>query len=254
LRKWVYRPFFLPIHEKQINSRGLPLNKAKFSKEAEVLAKKFFGLSLLFNSLLTVAYGASVFVHFNGFFPGWQLFYPFVLYGFLFWMVAIAGTLNIAPSAFLSRKLKTGRFLFHHFVYGFFVIIIAYVYVVAFTGINPLTLFTVYETDVPINVSRFFVIIGLTLFIDDLPDVHASVESTLNQLKQKAHGFSHLLTITHFLAGIITLYVALAISIAMWQHQEWATLQNFILTGNILVTGIVSFVFIKKRVWFKIGN
>ena len=66
------------------------------------------------------------------------------------------------------------------------VLIFSLVYVVVFTPVSLFNIFLVNNTSVAVNAGRFFILGGLTLVLDDLPDVHTRVESVLNWLKAKA--------------------------------------------------------------------
>ena len=135
------------------------------------LRKKNISLALIFNSLITLACVAGILVGFYRAFPYWQPFSPYLIDGNLFWLIIVAALVNISPSASIGRALHTGRFLFHHYVYGFFVLLSSSVFVVAFTSVSLLSLFLVDTTNTAINVGRFFVLAGLTLLLDDPPDV-----------------------------------------------------------------------------------
>ena len=66
------------------------------------------------------------------------------------------------------------------------VLVCAVIYIVFFTPISLLTIFLVNDTSVQVNVGRFFILGGLTLVLDDLPDVHTKLDLGLNWLKNAA--------------------------------------------------------------------
>ena len=182
---------------------------------AWVLGKKLFSLSLLFNGLLTIAAVTSILGGFYWFFDNWRPFYPYLVDGNLFLVVIAAAAINIFPSAKLGRALKTGRFLFHHYFYGFLVLLCSIVYVVAFTPVSLLTIFVTDNTSIAVNVGRFFILGGSTLILDDLPDVSRRVESALNSLKLKAHGAGKIILGFQLLTGVVSLYVFIAVVLAV---------------------------------------
>ncbi|NLB75121.1 MAG: hypothetical protein GX799_01465, partial [Crenarchaeota archaeon] len=145
-----------------------------------ILCKKIFSLSLVFNALLTIACAVGIITGFYWTYPDWQPFHPYLADGNLFWVVIAAAAINIFPSALLGRKLHTGRFLFHHYFYGFLVLISASLYVIAFTPVSLNAIFLVNNTSLNVNMGRFFLLGGLTLLLDDLPDVSKRVERSLN--------------------------------------------------------------------------
>ena len=216
---------------------------------AWIICKKIFSLALVFNALLTIACAAGIIAGFYWFFPDWQPFYPYLYSGVVFWVVIAAAAINVFPSALLGRKLHTGRFLFHHYFYGFLVLVCASLYVVTFTPVPLGTIFLVNNTSMEVNMGRFFLLGGLTLVLDDLPDVSRRFESGLNWLKAKALKGPRLLIVSQAVTGAVSLYLFAAILLAMLNVPEWVTLANVILLLTVLITSITSFVFVRKRVW-----
>jgi hypothetical protein len=216
---------------------------------AWILCKKMFSLALVFNALLTIACAAGIIAGFYWFFPDWQPFYPYLYSGIVFWVVIAAAAINVFPSALVGRKLHTGRFLFHHYFYGFLVLVCASLYVITFTSVPLGTIFLVNNTSMEVNTGRFFLLGGLTLVLDDLPDVSRRLESGLNWLKAKVLKGPRLLIATQAITGAVSLYLSVAILLAMMNVPEWVTIANFILLFTVLVTSITSFVFVRKRIW-----
>lgn len=216
-----------------------------------ILCKKTFSLSLIFNALLTIACSVGIIAGFYWFFQDWQPFYPYLINGNVFWFVIAAAVINVFPSAMLGRKLKTGRFLFHHYFYGFLVLAFASLYVIAFTPVSLHTIFLVNNTSVAVNAGRFLLLGGLTLVLDDLPDVSKRVESSLNWLKERVLKRRRFMIAAQALTGAASLYLFAALTIAMLRVPEWVTLANCILLFTVLITGITSFIFVKRRVWHK---
>src|ERR1035437_4134343 len=136
-----------------------------------VILKKTFSLALIFNALITVACVAGIVFGYYMAYPYWQPYAPWLLNGNLFWLALAAGLINIFPSASIGRSLHTGRFLFHHYVYGFFILLVTSVFVIEFTPIPLLSLFLVESSSIAVNAGRVFFLAGLALFLDDLPDV-----------------------------------------------------------------------------------
>ena len=216
---------------------------------AWILSKKIFSLALVFNALLTIACAAGIIAGFYWFFPDWQPFYPYLYSGIVFWVVIAAAAINVFPSALVGRKLHTGRFLFHHYFYGFLVLVCASLYVITFTSVPLGTIFLVNNTSMEVNTGRFFLLGGLTLVLDDLPDVSRRIESGLNKIKAKALKGPRLLIAAQAVTGAVSFYLFAAILYAMMNVSEWVTLANFILLFTVLVTSITSFVFVRKRIW-----
>jgi len=219
-----------------------------------VLCKKIFSVSLVFNSLLTVGCAVGILGCFYWFFNDWQPFYPYLINGNLFWIVIAAAVINIFPSASIGRALHTRRLLFHHYFYGFLVLLFSAIYVIIFTPVSLLTIFFVNNTSIAVNVGRFFILGGGALLLDDLPDVHEKVELALNWLKAKAGQRGKIISVLQLLTGTISFYLFVAILLAMFQNPHWVTVANFLLISTILITSVTSFIFVKRRVWLRIAD
>jgi hypothetical protein len=102
---------------------------------------------------------------------------------------------------------------------------------------------------VEVNIGRFFFLGGLALLLDDLPDVSMRIEGHLNWLKDKARQVPLFMGVLQAITGAVSLYIAAAVIWSMIDIPEWLTVANIIVAGSILITGIVSFVFIKRRFW-----
>jgi hypothetical protein len=149
-------------------------------------------------------------------------------------------------------KVHTGRLWFHHYVYGFAVLLSSFVWIILFTPVSLLSLFTINTTNVAVNVGRFFVLGGLALVIDDLPDVSKTVERSLTWLKLKAYEARKILQVVQFLLGFACVYLLLAISVYLVQSPHWVTPANFILISTLTVTALTSFVSVKQKIWLNL--
>jgi hypothetical protein len=125
------------------------------------------------------------------------------------------------------------------------------IYVLAFTSVSLVTLFLVNTGNVSINAGRFFVLTGLTLFLDDLPDVSKRIESALNKIKAQAYRVRNAFHVLQLITGVVTLYIFLAILTFSIYHLE-ANIANFVTMGTLLVTSFTSFACVKRKAWLKI--
>jgi hypothetical protein len=214
-----------------------------------IICKKIFSLTLVFNALLTIACTVSILSSVYWIYPGWKPFSPYLVDGNVFWVVIVAAALNVFPSALLGRKLHTGRFLFHHYVYGFLVLAVGAIYVTFFTPVSVGTIFLVNNTAASVNAGRFLLLGGLTLLLDDLPDVSKHVETALNHIKAGAFRIRKLIMAAQIGTGIVALYLFVAVCAAMIQVPEWVTVANFILILTTLITTLSSFIFVKRKAW-----
>ncbi len=211
--------------------------------------KKLFSLTLIFNSLLCISYAIGLLAGF--YVDHWELYSPFLLDGNLFWLVILASVVNIFPAAYIG-KVKTGRLWFHHYVYGFLVWFASTALLMVFTSVSLLSLFTANITDLSINVGRFFILGGMVLVLDDLPDVSRVTASALNWLKTKAYQGRRLIHAVQFLMGFVSLYFSLVVSAWIAVNPEWATVANFIFVATLLVASLTSFMSVKRKIWLRI--
>jgi hypothetical protein len=216
-----------------------------------VIAKKIFSVGLVFNALLTITFAVNVLANFYAW-KNWQPFAPYLISGNFFWLAVAAGVLNIFPCAKLGRSLHTGRFLFHHYLYGIIVFLCAVAYVVLFVPVTLLNLFFVFDNSFAVSFGRFFILGGLALLLDDLPDVSARVESSLNRLKLGVGRFPKLMSTAQILCGAASIYVAVAIAVAMYFDPTWA-LANSICVATFLISGISCLIFVKRSFWQNIN-
>jgi hypothetical protein len=218
---------------------------------AWVLAKKVFSLTLMLNSLITLSALIGILYGFYFLWPWWRPYYPDLISGNLFIIAAIAAIINIFPSASIGRALHTGRFLFHHYVYGFFVLFSSAIYVVAFTSVSLVMLFLVNSSSIAVNAGRLFLLTGLTLVLDDLPDVSKKVEFSLNKIKSGVYRIRKVFHVLQLAAGAFTFYIFLAIAIFEVYHPS-TNFENYVTMGTLLVTSITSFACVKRRTWLRI--
>ena len=214
-----------------------------------VYGRKIFSITLIFNALLTITCAVGLLWGF--YVAHWTLYAPFLVNGNFFWLAVAAAVVNIFPAAYLG-KVHTGRLWFHHYVYGFFVLLSSTVWVVLFTSVSLLSLFFINTTNLAINAGRFFFIGGLTLVLDDLPDVHWVTFKSLRWLKTKAHQARTVLQATQLILGVATLYLFVTVSLSIAAKPQWMTPSNFVQMGTLLVTVITCFGSVKGRIWHKI--
>jgi len=216
------------------------------------ILKKIFSLALIFNALITVAVVAGIIFGYYMAYPYWEPYAPWLINGNLFWLALAAGIINIFPSATIGRALHTGRFLFHHYVYGFFVLASTSAFVVIFTPVALPNIFFVDDSTIPVNVGRVFLLAGLTLFLDDLPDVHKRIEVILNWIKTKAYRVRKGLHVFQFVTGVLTLYCCISILLDTINGSNRAV-QNLFPIGSLLVTSVTSFACVKRKAWLSIA-
>ncbi len=219
-----------------------------------VIVKKIFSVSLVFNALLTVGSFVGILSGYYWYYHDWEPFTPFLLSGHLLWIAIVAAIINIFPSAALGRSLHTGRLFFHHYIYGMIVLALSVAYVFLFVPVSLLNLFFVDNTTITVNIARFFILGGLALVLDDLPDVSKHMRHALNRLKFHVGQKGQVFTVLQLACGAISLYIFVAIAFSMYYRPEWLTLANLIVAGTVLITAITSFIFVRRNVWLKINH
>jgi hypothetical protein len=217
-----------------------------------IIVKKIFSVSLVFNALLTIGCIVGIFGGFYGYYHDWHPFAPYLISANLLWVAIAAAFINIFPSASLGRSLHTGRILFHHYFYGFLVLVFSALYVFFFTSVNLVNIFLVNDTSVQVNIGRFFLLGGLTLLLDDLPDVSTRIESSLNWLKAKAGQGARIVSALQMVCGAVSFYIFAAVALSVYSNPQFVTFANLMLLGTVFITSVTSFIFIKRSVWHKI--
>jgi hypothetical protein len=224
-----------------------------FTDSAWVVMKKTFSIALIFNALITIASISGIIYAFVWASPSWKPYSPFLINGNFFWIAMAAGLINIFPSAAIGRSLHTGRFLFHHYVYGAFVVASSSAFVIWFTPQVPLlSLFLVDTPDFSVNASRVFLLAGLALFLDDLPDVSLRIEHSLNWIKCRACQAKRLLHYAQIITGSVSIYCAVAILFSTIYQDPARALPNSFAIVTLFLTGITSFALAKRGAWLKI--
>jgi hypothetical protein len=215
------------------------------------ILKKIFSIALILNALITIGCVIGILNGFYGAYPWWQPYAPYLLFGELFWLAIVAALVNIFPSASIGRALHTGRFLFHHYVFGFLVLFIAAAFVVFFTPVSIFRLFLVDSSSVEVTAGRFFLLGGLALLLDDLPDVSNHTSRFLDWLKLQAYKARKLLYAIQLITGAMSFYLTLAIIAYTVQNPARALPDSFF-AGSMLITSITSLALVARKDWLKI--
>jgi hypothetical protein len=220
----------------------------------KIYGRKIFAVSLIFNALLSLTCALSLLSGFYMSYPLWKPFAPFLIDGNFFWLIIVASLLNLFPAAHIGN-VHTGRLWFHHFVYGFLVFLVSTIWILVFTPVSLISVFFIYTTDITVNVGRFFLLGGMSLVLDDLPDVHKYASNSIRWLRSKAFQARRLLHLIQCLMSIAVLYLSVAICLFMLSNfQATANPSNFILIGTLLVTSLNGLLSFKSGVWLKLKS
>jgi uncharacterized membrane protein YqjE len=177
----------------------------------------------------------------------WRLWQPFVLSANLLWAPILASVLNFFPIASFGQ-VKVRRLGFHHFVYGFVIVGAAFV----FLSVSVLSLFVVNVRDVKFNVERVFMLVGLTLIVDDFSDISERTRMGLLFLESKVYGMRRAVHAVQGLLSLVTLGVFLCILVWLTQNPRGLNLANTVFEGSLLVTGLTGVGSVGKKVWLRI--
>ena len=211
-----------------------------------VWGKKILSLTLIFNALLSITYAVQLLT--SHYASNCQVYAPNIADTSLFWAVILASVMNIFPAAVVGR-VRTGRLWFHHYIYGLAVSVSSAGLALVFMPISVTNLFMANITDITVNAARFFILGGLTLLLDDLPDVSKHVHTVLRFVKFEAIKKRKIVHFVQGLMGVLAFYVFVAVAVYVVQHPAEATLANTILIGTLLVTALTSFAIVKKKTW-----
>lgn len=213
----------------------------------KIIAKKIFSLTLTFNMLLSLIYAFEIIA------GVWKLNSPYIPNDLFFLAMIPTSIINIFPVSTIGRG-KSGRLWFHHYVYGFIVAAFSATLLMISAPVSPITIFTFtgYVPEVSINIGRFFILGGLTLVVDDLPDLSKKLSTVLSSAKSKIYQRRRIMHKIQFLMSFVSLYFFLAVIIFVIQKPEEANLANLFLICTSLVTSLTSFSIVRRKIWLNI--
>jgi hypothetical protein len=162
----------------------------------------------------------------------------------------LTSIMNFFPTANLGH-VKVRRLRFHHFVYGL-AILAASVVLIMFMSVPIMNLFKLYVRDVEFNVGRLFILVGLTLIIDDFADVSHMTTKALRVAKSKIYENRRMIHAVQCLLFCITLYISICITIWLTQNPRAANVPNLAIDGTLLVTSLTAFGSVGKKIWLRI--
>ena len=211
--------------------------------------KRVFRIALMFNTLLCIVSAVGLLLSFYGIRDSWKPYAPYLINGSLFWVVGLASVMNVFAAVGVCREVETGRLWFHHYVYGFVVVLITFVSVVLFTSVSLVNFLIGYITNATVNAMRFFFYGGLALVLDDFPDISGRMGSFLFTAKTKTYRVRSLAHALQFVLGIVSFYVFLSVCFWLARNPEGPFLSNFIVAGSLLVTSLTCFGSIRWHLW-----
>ncbi len=234
------------------------------SKILAALGRKIFGLALIFNSLISLTSATNILTSFYLNKGMWCPYSPYLLDGSLFWFVVSVAVLNIF-SAKIVGKAHIKRVLFHHYFYGFLVILIALLSIALIAPAYILFLLTPsagFTADGFQNFSIYTVLFlvygGLTLVIDDVYDVSLRAGRLFDRMKMKMRKLDKTFQTIHLCSCLMSIYVAA--SVFLWYLENCSSMVDLpllnisymILIPSLFVTCIWGLRGFKGEMWSKI--
>lgn len=215
----------------------------------------------MFNSIVSLVYGAEMLTSFYVSPREPRLYSPYLLDGSLLWLAILAAVLNIIPAKLIG-KVNLRRLLFHHYVYGFLASSISILLVAFFA---PAQLFLLLMPslgfhaislhNMPVYAALFFVYGGLTLVIDDISDVSWRFARFLDRLGTRARKSGRALQTLHLFSTLMSIYI-LTCGL-LWCLENSAQLAGFplravyhaVFLSSLLVTSVSGLKAVEGGLW-----
>jgi hypothetical protein len=228
------------------NEDNLMVNRALV-----VYGRKILSVALIFNALMSIVFAIQLLMGY--YVANWKVYAPYLVDSSLFWAIILASIINVFPAATIG-KVRTGRLWFHHYIYGLAVTLSSTGLVLFLTPVSLTNLLMEHTTDTTINGARFFILGGLALLLDDLPDVSKRIKSILSLAKSEVYKRRKTVHVIQGLMGFVSLYIFIAVTVYVTQNPAEATLANLILIGTLLVTSLTSFASVKRKTWLNVTS
>ena len=211
-------------------------------------SKKTLSWLLTFNCLLTIVLAIGLLAGFYT--AGWKLYQPYLLNANLLWATLLTAIMNFFPTVNFGQ-VKVLRLKFHHFIYGLAIFAASTVFIL-FMSFSLLSLFTVNVANINFNVGRIFILVGLTLIIDDFPDISNITTRGLRFIKSKTYQRRRIIHALQCILFCITLFVFLCIAVWLIQTPGGRNLKNLTMDGSLLVTSLTALGSVGKKTWLRI--
>ena len=210
--------------------------------------RKVVSLLLIFNCLLGIVLGIGLL---TGFYTAhWKIYQPYLFNVNLLWVAILAAIINFFPTANFGH-VKVPRFRFHHFVYGFRIFAVSTMFLM-FMSFSLLSLFTVNIPNVNFNVGRVFILIGLTLIIDDFADISNITTAALRFMRSKTYQKRRIIHVVQCILCCVTFSIFLCITFWFTQNPGGMNLKNLAMDSSLLITSLTGFGSTYKKIWLKL--
>jgi hypothetical protein len=232
------------------------------SRSIANLLRKILSLALIFNSLLCLISLAEVLAACYATGYSWDPYSPYLIDGSLFWFAVLTVILNIVPAKSIGR-VHVRRLLFHHYVYGFVVMIFGSVLLFSFSmpgsilassGLLSTTERIGYQS-ITFYTYLFLLYGGLTLFLDDFADISLKTRRILDGVRERVFRSGGTIRSIHFLSSLITLYLSISVFLWFIERQHWIAqwpiwfLAHVFFISSLLVNSFWGLNVVMKRLW-----
>jgi len=227
----------------------------------EALGRKILCLCVIFNSLLTILFSGDLLYALYIYRPKWHM-EPLHILNYSFLLLIIAGSFLNVVTAKVIGNVNLRRFRFHHYFYGFIIVIVSLALIIMLAPAHlsillmPIFLPSVYSpASIPISMAFLLTYGGITLVVDDIQDLSVKIRRSLNLLWRKALKFKGKLEALHLCSCISSTYMMLGMLSRFFMDKLYLietvipkiSIKIFIL--NLLITCLWELEIIKKRFW-----
>ncbi|MBS7634171.1 hypothetical protein KEJ34_01540 [Candidatus Bathyarchaeota archaeon] len=217
-----------------------------FKKALSAISRKMLGLILISNSIASL-------ISSLGFLWGSCLNVPIRFHEtcfvskLLFVFVALTSVLNLSPAKTLG-KIEIRRLLFHHYVYGFMLILLYFTSAMLLSIMQP----WVWEGQGYLILLLYW---GAALVIDDIYDVSPRIAVLLDAFARRAHRLGSLILIVHAISSLVSIYVAFRVLVWHLENTFLLGINSFLsfarifLMANLFITAFYGLEIVKSRAW-----
>jgi hypothetical protein len=231
-------------------------------KISVAIGKKVLSLALIFNSVVSLVSAINMLASFYIDNYQWRPYSPYLIDGSFLWFIVLTAVLNISPAKSIG-KVKIGRILFHHYVYGFLATSISLLLIVIYAPAYVILLLMPslgFQTSgfqtIPVYAGLFFIYGGLTLVIDDMYDMSLGMGRMLDGLKMRLQKSGRTLQAIHLCSGLMSTYVLMCGILWYLDNDFWVKswplwdASHIIFMSSLLVTNVWALKAVKGRLWF----
>lgn len=221
-----------------------------FKKIVFTMGKKMLGLILISNSIASLISALGVLCGSCLNMPI-QFHETYLVNKILFVFVALTSVLNLAPAKTLG-KIEIRRLFFHHYVYGFMLILLY------FTSAMLLSTMQLWVWD-----GQTYIILllywGSALVIDDICDISPRITVLLNAVARRVYRLGSLILTVHAISSLVSVYIAFGVLVWHLENAFLLGINSFLsfayifFMANLFVTAFYGLKIVKSRTWLAVS-